>query len=369
MRPTWCDIDLGAIAHNVRRLVDHTRPAMLCAVVKADGYGHGAVAVARAAIDAGADWIAVATVEEGRHLRDSGFRVPILLLSEPAPVEMVEVVAADLRPSVYTGEGLAGVAAAATQTGAVVPVHLKINTGMNRVGAYPGEAVALADAIADKPSLDLEGVWTHCAVADELDNPFTDEQLDRFDRVLADLEGAGHLPRIRHAANSAAAIHHPRSHYDMVRVGIATYGVAPAHDLDDSLDLQPAMTLRSRVSMVKTVEVHERVSYGLRWEATEPTVIATVPIGYADGVRRRLGAVGGEVLIGGVRRPIAGTVTMDQLMVDCGADTSVQAGDEVVLIGAQGVERISANEVAARLDTIGYEVVCDLESRVPRRYR
>lgn len=369
MRPTWCDIDLGAIAANVARLADHVAPAKLCVVVKADGYGHGAVATARAAIDAGADWVAVATVDEGMALRESGLRAPVLLLSEPSPLEMVEVVAADLRPSVYTGEGLAAAAAAATAAGVRLAVHLKVNTGMNRVGADPADVAALATAIVDKPSLDLEGVWTHCAVADEPDNPFTDEQLDRYDATLAELAAAGHAPRLRHAANSAAALHRPRSRYDLVRVGIATYGIPPADGLGDPVGLEPALTLRSRVSMVKTVPAGDRVSYGLRWRAERDTVVATVPIGYADGVRRRLSAVGGEVLIGGRRRPMAGTVTMDQLMVDCGDDTSVRAGDEVVLIGRQGDEVITANEMAARLDTIGYEVVCALESRVPRRYR
>jgi alanine racemase len=369
MRPTWCDIDLAAVSHNVGRFVDLAAPAMVCAVVKADGYGHGSVAVARAAVDAGAQWVAVATVDEGAHLRDSGLRVPILLLSEPSPQEMVEVVGANLRPSVYTGEGLAAAAAAAAQAGSILPVHMKINTGMNRVGASMADVIDLATAIDDKPSLDLEGVWTHCAVADELGNPFTNVQLDRFDESLADLRAAGYTPRLRHAANSAATLYHPRSHYDMVRIGISVYGIAPAAGLADPVGLEPALTLRSRVSMVKTIAAGERVSYGLRWTAPAPSVIATVPIGYADGIRRRLGHVGGEVLIGGRRRPIAGTVTMDQLMVDCGDDDGVRAGDEVVLIGRQGDEMITANEIAAKLDTIGYEVVCDLESRVPRRYR
>ncbi|MDH3754052.1 MAG: alanine racemase [Acidimicrobiia bacterium] len=369
MRPTWADIDLAAVAHNAAALQAMAHPAMLCAVVKADGYGHGAVPVARAAVDAGADWLAVATVEEGRALRGSGLTTPILLLSEPAPPEMIEVVDADLRPTVYTGEGLAAAAAAAQQRDARLAVHLKVDTGMHRVGAAPDQIPMLAQAIADKPSLDLEGVWTHCAVADELDSGYTDVQLDRFDRVVAELRAAGHHPRLCHAANSAVTIAHPRGRYDMVRCGIALYGVPPADSLRSMIDLVPAMSVRSHVSMVKTVAAGERVSYGQRWEAPVDTVVATVPIGYADGIRRRLNRVGGEVLIGGRRRSIAGTVTMDQLLVDCDADSTVTAGDEVVLIGRQDDEEITANEVAAKLDTIGYEVVCDIESRVPRRYR
>jgi alanine racemase len=236
------------------------------------------------------------------------------------------------------------------------------------VGADPGDVLGLAKEIASHPELDLEALWTHCAVADEPDNPFTDEQLDRFDAVAAELERAGLLPPMRHAANTAAAIEHPRSRYDLVRAGIGIYGVSPAPALDGRVDLRPAMSLRAEVSMVKRVAAGERVSYGLRHRFARDTVVATVPIGYADGVPRRLSAVGGEVLVGGRRRPIVGVVTMDQLMVDCG-DDAVAVGDEVVLIGAQGDEVITAAEWAAPLDTIAYEIVCGIGPRVPRTYR
>lgn len=367
MRPTWADIDLDAISSNVGAMVDLVAPAMVCAVVKADGYGHGSVPVSRAAIDAGAAWLAVALVEEGRVLREAGITAPILVLSEPRPHEMVEVVAYDLTPSVYSGEGLAAAAAAANQGGRRLDVHLKIDTGMHRVGARPEDAVALATAIADKEPIDLAGVWTHCAVADDPDPSYTNRQLDTYDAVCADIEGAGLAVGMRHAGNSAVAIAHPRGRYDMVRVGIATYGVAPAPSLADRFELAPAMTVRSQISFAKRITAGDGVSYGLVWEAPADTTIATVPIGYADGIRRRSGRVGGEVLIRGRRHPIVGQVTMDQLMVDCG-DAEVAAGDEVVLIGAQGDDRISAEEWAAKLDTIGYEIVCDIESRVPRRY-
>lgn len=369
MRPTWCDIDLEAISHNVELLRGVVDPAEVCAVVKADGYGHGAVPVARAATDAGATWLAVATVEEGRVLRESGIVAPVLLLSEPAPPEMIEVVDLQLRPTVYSGSGLAAAAAAAAQRDARLPVHLKVDTGMHRVGAAPDHIPMLAQAISDKPLLDFEGLWTHCAVADEPGNPYTDRQLDCFDAVVVGLEASGYEIPIRHAANSAVALSHPRGRYDMVRCGIAVYGVPPADALEPLASLRPAMSVRSHVSMVKTVARGERVSYGLRWEAADATVVATVPIGYADGIRRRLSQVGGEVLIHGRRYPMAGTVTMDQLLVDCGPDAMIKEGDEVVLIGCQGDDEITANEIAAKLDTIGYEVVCDIESRVPRRYR
>lgn len=368
MRPTWADVDLGAIRHNVLSLRGLVAPAEVCAVVKADAYGHGLVAVARATIDAGATWLAVALVEEGRRLRDAGLSVPILVLSEPRPFEMIEVATYDLRPAVYSGAGIAAAAAAATQFGRVIPVHLKIDTGMHRVGAPPEMALTLAKAIADRATLELEGVWTHCAIGDVPEDPFTDLQLDRFDAVLAELEANDLRPRWRHAANSATAVAFPRGRYDMVRCGIAIFGITPGPGVADRLRLRPALTLRSEVSYVKPIAAGERVSYGLRWEAPADGYLATVPIGYADGVRRRLWSVGGEVLIGGRRRRLAGVVTMDQLMVDLGDDDSVKEGDEVILIGRQGSEEITAEEVAAKLDTIGYEVICDIETRVPRRY-
>lgn len=366
MRPTWADIDLGAVAHNVEVLRSVAAPAAVCAVVKADGYGHGAVPVGRAAIEAGAEWLGVALVEEGRVLREAGIRCPILVLSEPRPLEMVEVVAYDLTPSLYSGEGLAAAAAAANQGGRSLDVHLKIDTGMGRVGARPADALGLATAITDKADLHLAGVWTHCAVADDPVDPYTTAQLDTYDAVLADLGGAGFDIALRHAANSALTLSSPRGRYDMVRCGIATYGLAPSRAVATA-ELRPVMRLRSQVSFAKRVTAGERISYGLAWEAERDTTVATVPIGYADGIRRRSGAVGGEVLIRGFRRRIVGTVTMDQLMVDCG-DGPIAAGDEVVLIGDQGDDAISADEWAERLDTISYEVVCDIASRVSRRY-
>ena len=367
MRPTWADIDLDAITSNVAAIADLVAPAEVCAVVKAGGYGHGSVPVSRAVVEAGATWLAVALVQEGKVLRDAGVTTPILVLSEPRPLEMVEVVAYGLTPTVYSGEGLAAAAAAANQGGRRLDVHLKIDTGMHRVGARPEDAVALATAIHDKEPIDLAGVWTHCAVADDPDPTYTNTQLDTYDAVCAEIEAAGLDVGMRHAGNSAVAIAHPRGRYDMVRVGIATYGIAPSPSLAGRLELRPAMTLRSEVSFAKRISAGDGVSYGLAWEASVDTTIATVPIGYADGIRRRSGMVGGEVLIGGERRPIVGQVTMDQLMVDCG-DAEVAAGDEVVLIGAQGDQRITAEDWAEKLDTIGYEVVCDIESRVPRRY-
>jgi alanine racemase len=369
VRAARAEVDLAAIAHNVRVLSDLASPAALCAVVKADGYAHGAIAVSQVALRAGASWLAVALVEEAAVLRKAGIDAPILLLSEPRPADMAAAARYDLRVGVYTDDGIDRMAAAARAAGRVTHVHLKVDTGMNRVGARPADAVRLAKEVADRPELVLEAVFTHCAVADEPGNGFTDVQLDRFDAVVDELEVAGLRPPMRHAANSAATLDHPRARYDLVRTGIAVYGIAPAPALAGRLDLRPALSLKAEVSMVKQVFAGEAVSYGLRHRFDRDAVVATVPIGYADGVPRRLGLLGADVLIGGRRRPMVGVVTMDQLMVDCGDDDSVAVGDEVVLLGSQGGETIGAEEWAAHLDTIAYEVVCGIGPRVPRLYR
>ena len=369
MRPTWSDIDLAAIAHNVRLLTELTHPAELCAVVKADAYGHGMIPVARTAVDAGATTLAVALVDEGLHLREAGIDTPILLLSEPRPNEFAQVVEFGLIPTVYQGVGLAAAAAAAAAADQRLPVHLKVDTGMARVGAPPAEVMMLADAIADRDTLELAGVWTHCAVADEPDNPFTAYQIEQFNHLLSRLRLAGHHDFSRHLANSAVAMVHPAGRFDMVRCGIAIYGIPPSSALAGCLPLQPAMTLRTEVAMVKTIAAGTPVSYGHHYTSPADTQLATIPIGYADGWTRRLGTTGGEVLIGGRRRPIAGVVTMDQTMVDCGLDHPVSPGDEVIMLGRQGDDEITATEIAERLDTVAYEVVCNLGRRVSLRYQ
>jgi alanine racemase len=368
VRPTRAEIDLDAIAHNVRVLRARVAPSDLLAVVKADGYGHGAVEVAGAALGAGATRLGVALVEEGQQLRDAGFDAPILVLSEPHPTSFGDLVALGLTATLYTPDGIDAAAAAVRAGGSALPVHLKVDTGMRRVGTAPEDAVALARSIAERGELVLEAVWTHCAVADEPESPFTGIQLERFERCLAELDDAGLRPALTHAANSAAALRVPESRYDLVRCGIALYGIAPAPALEGLVDLRPAMRLVSEVAFLKDVPAGEGVSYGHHHVTDHDTVVATVPIGYADGVRRSLGLDGGEVLIGGRRRPVVGVVTMDQMLVDCGPprDVDVAVGDEVVLLGSQGGEHIPANEVAERVGTIGYEVVCAVGSRVPR---
>jgi alanine racemase len=367
MRATWAEVDPAALAHNVATLARLVAPAELCVVVKADGYGHGAVETSKVALAAGAARLAVALAEEGTALRAAGVDAPILLLSEPPASDAAAVVAERLEPTVYTEAGIAALAAA-TPGGERLPVHLKVDTGMFRVGCTPGDAVRLAKEIVADERLELASVWTHLAVADEPDDPFTAEQVARYREVLTALDGAGIEVPLRHAANSAGALAHPESRFDMVRCGIAVYGIPPSAPLADVVELRPALRLVSSVSHLKVVPAGSAISYGRRYAVERPSHIATVPIGYADGVRRALSATGGEVLIGGRRRPIAGTVTMDQLMVDLGDDETVSVGDEVVLIGRQGDAEIIATEWADRLDTIGYEVVCGIGTRVPRRW-
>ena len=370
VRPTWGEVDLDAVRTNARRLAALAAPAALLAVVKADGYGHGAVPVARAALDAGATWLGVALVEEGAALRAAGLDSPVLVLSEPPPEAAGAVVRSGLTPVVYTEPAVEALAKAVADAApdSPLPVHLKVDTGMHRVGCAPATVRPLVEAVAGRPELVLEGICTHFAVADEPGRSETADQLEGFRRLLDELEQWTDRPPIVHAANSAALLAFPEARFDLVRVGIALYGVAPGPALADRVALVPALSLRARVTYVKTLPAGSRLSYGLRYALPAAGRVATVPVGYADGVPRNLGLTGGEALIGGRRHPIAGAVTMDQLMVDVG-DDPVEVGDEVVLLGAQGGDAITAEEWAARLGTIAYEVVTGIGPRVPRRYR
>lgn len=364
-RWAWVEVDLDAIAHNVRALRAAAAPADVWAVVKADGYGHGAIPVAVAALEAGAAGLGVALVAEAVQLRQAGIDAPILVLSEQPPDAAGDIVAFGITPTVTTAAGADAIAAAARSAGATgVAVHLKVDTGMHRVGAHPDDAAALAEHVAGTGCLHLAGLFTHLAVADEPDRPDTDAQLARFDAVRAALPPIDLI----HAGNSAAALAHPRAHHSLVRAGIATYGISPGPGVDDAAAvLQPALSLKARVSFVKRLAAGDRVSYGLRYALPVDANIATVPLGYADGVRRNLSGLGVDVLIRGRRHPIVGTVTMDQLLVDCG-DADVAIGDEVVLIGDQGGDRLGVEDWARPLGTIGYEVTCGLSTRLPRVY-
>lgn len=361
-------VDLDAIAHNVALLVATAAPAATWVVVKANGYGHGAVEVSRVALAAGASGLCVALVQEGVELRSAGIDAPILLLSEQPIEQADDIVTNDLIPTLGSIAGLRAVSSAARRAGrSDVVVHVKVDTGMRRMGVEPEDALELLDALADDGVLRLGGLFTHLAVADEPAHPMNTTQLERFAGVVAQAGARGHRPPLLHAANSAAALALSAARYDMVRTGIAVYGIVPGPGVAPLCDdLRPALRLEARVSRVARVRAGEGVSYGLRHICPVDTNIATVPIGYADGVPRRFHE-SGEVLVAGKRRRVTGVVTMDQLMIDCG-DDDVAVGDEVVLIGRQGAEEIRAEEWADRLGTIGYEIVCGMSARLGRRH-
>lgn len=370
MRPSFVDIDLDAVAHNARTLADLVVPARLCAVVKADAYGHGDVPIAETVLANGATSLAVALVEEGTRLREGGISAPILVLSEPPPSAIARIVHWDLTPSVYRPEFVAALLAVGEGVeGGLAPisVHLKVDTGMHRVGADPDTALELAQAIDASPNVVLEGVWTHFAVAEE-DLDYTRAQIARFREFVARLEEAGISRPLLHASNTAGALLGAEAAFDMVRVGLGIYGLYPDPGAPAPVELRPAMRIVSEVSHVRRYPAGTRPSYGRRRAMPHEGNVATVPVGYADGVPRRLTLTGGEVLIRGKRFPLAGTVTMDQIVVDVG-DEPVAVGDEVVLIGTQGTETISADDWAAQLGTINYEIVCQVGPRLPRRYR
>jgi alanine racemase len=363
LRPSWVEVDLDAIMHNVAEIRRAVTPAAVCAVVKADGYGHGDVPVAEAALAGGAGWLAVALVEEAARLREAGIDAPILLLSEPEPADVAEVIAWDLRPTVYRSHFARALAAAAK---AAHPVHVKVDTGMHRVGADPAAAMELLVLIEATEHLELESIWTHFAVAEE-DEDYTRLQIRRLEEIIAATRRSGIEVPVVHAANTAGALAYEEARFDMVRVGLGIYGLRPAPHVGADVDLRPAMRVVSQVALAKRLAAGDRPSYGRRRALSGEATVATVPIGYADGVARRLSTVGGEVLIRGKRHPFAGTVTMDQIVVDAG-DGPVAEGDEVVLLGRQGDAEISADEWAGRLDTISYEIVCGFGPRLPRRY-
>lgn len=363
-RRSWIEVDLNAIRSNAESLVAFCAPAALCAVVKADGYGHGAVPVAKAAIEGGAAWLAVAVVEEGLELRAAGIDSPILVLADAPRDALSEALAAGLSLTVSSESSIDGL----TAVGRGAAVHLKVDTGMHRVGCAPDEVEGLAHRIS-AAGMSLDAVWTHLACADDPgQRHVTDLQLDRFEQVRSELKAAGTEPRMFHAGNSAGALYHPRSRYDLVRCGISLYGYAPSdrQGAPAGVELTPALAIKAEVVSVRDVAAGEGVSYGWNRPPETKRRVATVPLGYADGVPRLLSGNGGSVLIRGRRRALAGTVTMDQLMVEAGDD--VQVGDEVVLLGTQGSDRISADDWARLTGTISYEILARLGPRLPRRY-
>ena len=366
-RYAWTEVDPSAIAKNVRTLKRLTAPRTLfMAVVKADGYGHGALEAARAVLGAGADRLGVATLEEAATLRHEGITAPLHLLSEPPVAGAGLVVELDVIPTVTTIEFATALSREASRAGRVTRYHLKVDSGMGRIGVRAEEAADMAVRLAALPDTEMEGVFTHFATADVPGDWEFERQVERFTRAVEQMKTERIKPAIVHAANSAATILHPETHFGMVRCGIALYGLHPAPSTYGTVDLAPAMAVKARVSLVKRIGLGEGVSYGFTYHASGPTTIATLPLGYADGVHRAASNKL-EVLLGGRRCPQVGRVCMDQLMVEVPAGLEVVPGDEAVIVGEQRGERILMDELAHHAGTINYELACGFALRLERR--
>jgi len=366
-RPTRAEVDLACIRHNTALFAEMVGPScQVMAVVKADGYGHGAVETARAALQAGARRLGVALVEEGEELRAAGIEAPVHLLFEPPAAAARKVVELDLAPTVYTPSYARALSLAAGAGGGQLGVHLKVDTGMHRVGAAPEEAAGLAEEVASLPGLNLEGIYTHLANASVPGDPFTSMQWETFKRVLTEVEKHGLRVPLRHAAASGAAITLPESRLDMIRLGISMYGLLPGEAYRGMLDLRPALSLKTQISHVFRACEAEGVSYGLTYTCERDAWIAVLPVGYADGIPRGL-SNRWEVEIAGKNYPQVGTICMDLCMVDLGEDR-YEPGEEVTFIGGYGGEANGTERMAEMLGTINYEVVCSIGKRVPRVY-
>ena len=359
-------VDLSAVERNCARLVRELEGgAGLCAVVKADGYGHGAVECARAAIAGGATWLAVAAADEAAELRAELPSARLLTMGALTEAELAVSLDADSDVAVWRKEHMELVAATGVERERRPRVHVKYDTGMGRLGERDPDAVMeLVDAVAGDDRLELAGFWTHFATADELDSIFFDHQLERF-TGLAERVRADHPDLRVHAANSAATLRDAASHFDMVRCGIAIYGLDPFQADPFARELEPALELRSYVADVKRFGRGDSAGYGQRWRAPGDTWVGVLPIGYGDGVRRGL-TNNAEVLVGGGRHPLVGTVSMDNVTIDLGPATEIEPGADATLIGTQGDDRILCEDLARRLETINYEVTCGISKRVPR---
>jgi alanine racemase len=375
------EIDLKAIAHNIKELRRITHPdARLMGVVKANGYGHGAIEVARCALQNGAAVLGVARIEEGVQIREAGIEVPILIFGYTLPELTADLFEYDLTQTVYTYTSAQVLSRTATSLKKKIKIHLKVDTGMGRLGLLPqnfqrdnsdalnADAIEETLAIAGLGGLELEGIFTHFATADSADKTYAEDQLDLFMIFLDRLRKAGLEPPVRHAANSAALIDMPQSHLDMVRPGIASYGLHPSDEVDKKhVSLKPAMALKARIIHLKKVPAGFKVSYGSTHRTPTATTIATIPIGYADGLNRLLSS-NGQMLVHRQRAPIIGRVCMDLTMLDVGHIDNVRMGDEVVIFGQQGSGSITVDEIASALNTINYEIVSTITARVPRVY-
>jgi alanine racemase len=360
-------VNLAAIERNADRIRRELDPrVMLCAVVKADGYGHGALPAARAALAGGASWLGVATAVEAAELRAAGIRARILVLGAVSFEELPLALAADADMVAWSERFVSELAAAGAEDRRV-RVHVKLDTGLGRLGTrVSAEALAVAEYASAAPSLELAGAMTHFATADDRDDEFLRVQLARFEPFVAELRRR-HPGIVVHAANSAATLSAPASHFDLVRCGIALYGLDPMHESAEARGLEPALELTSYVAAVKATARGDSAGYGRRFVAERDTCLATLPIGYGDGIRRAF-TNNLDVLIGGRRHPLVGTVSMDNITVEVVGGASVRPGARATIIGADGPERQSAEDLAVRIDTINYEIVCGISGRVPREY-
>ena len=364
MRDAWAEINLNAIRENYKIINEKiTGGAKLCAVVKANAYGHGAVPVAMKALRAGAYYLAVATVGEGAELREAGITAPILVLGISPKTAADEIVYYDLTQGVADFSLAEAIDRAAKLQGKRAKVHLKAETGMGRIGAFKDDAPKIAEKIAALSNVELEGLYSHFAAADEKDKSFTRKQLEIFLDIAAKIEAKGINIKLKHIAESAAILEIPEAHLDMVRAGIIQYGLFPSKAVSHDAPLKEAMTLFARIAFLKTIQKGESVGYGREFTAERPTKIATLPIGYADGYIRAYKDKG-EVVVRGKRAKIAGRVCMDQVMIDVTDIEGVSEGDVVTLFGGE----LPIDEAASFINTINYEVTCLIGSRVPRVY-
>ena len=363
--PTWAEVDLPAFQNNVRRLKTIAKTRLM-AVVKANAYGHGAEAAARAAALAGADWLGVARPCEGIQLRESGPSLPILVMGYTPPAQGAEAIGSGLSLAVYDVETARAYGVLARAVGKTTNLHLKVETGMGRLGVLPEEALEVVRTIGRLDGVEVEGIFTHFARADETDRGSVRGQLVKFEGVLRALAAVGLRPPLIHAANSAAALTLPEARYDMVRAGIALYGLHPSDAVRCPEGSAPALTWKASVAQVKTLPPGHGISYGSEYVTSTHERVAVVTAGYADGFRRILG---NTVLLHGQPAPVRGRVCMDQFVIGISHIHDVRTGDEVVLVGRQGEAALSAEEVARRWGTINYEVVCGIAARVPRIYR
>lgn len=361
----WVEVDLNAIEANVRYLLRHTGVQVM-AVVKANAYGHGAVPVVQAAVRAGATWLGVARPEEAFELRHSNIETPLLLLGFTPAQQLERAINADVSLTVWDVHQLAAIAAASERAGRPARLHLKVDTGMGRLGVPSERALKLAQRIMATPGVVFEGIFTHFARADEESPLTTDEQEREFRKILDALEDSGIKPGLVHAANSAAGLTRSSAYFSLIRAGIALYGLHPSGECQLPSDFSPALTWKTVLSHVKTVPAGRGISYGHVYTTRQTERIGTLPVGYADGYRR---ALGNTVLVAGRKVPVVGRVCMDQVMVNLDAVPEARSGDEVVLIGKQGDARVTAEDVALAWGTINYEVVCGIGSRVPRLHR